>query len=79
MCHKQKGPVQEFIHVKTPPKERVVTSFQWRNFIINLTYSVDMPPGEKDIPVLAAKLNDIKRFCENKSYQRTILELWPKR
>jgi len=53
------------VAVKIPPKEGVLPSIFRRNYKVDLSYSVDLPLGEKDILVLAGKINDIKRFCES--------------
>ena len=37
------------IAVKIPPKEGVITSIFRRNYKVDLSYGVDIPPGEKDI------------------------------
>jgi hypothetical protein len=67
------------IAVKIPPEEGVITSIfrrnykavrrnykaGRRNYKADLSYVVDIPPGEKDILILAGKFNDIKRFSES--------------
>jgi hypothetical protein len=53
------------IDVKIPPEEGVITSIFRRNYKADLSYVVDIPPGEKDILILAGKFNDIKRFSES--------------
>jgi trk system potassium uptake protein TrkA len=53
------------VAVKIPPKEGVLTSLFRRNYKVDLAYNVDLPLGEKDILILAGKINDIKRFSES--------------
>lgn len=53
------------VAVKIAPKEGVLTTIFRRNYKVDLSYSVDLPLGEKDILVLAGKINDIKRFSES--------------
>jgi len=55
----------KFVAVKIPPKEGIITSIFRRNYIVDLTYDVNLPLGEKDILVLAGKITDIKRFIES--------------
>lgn len=53
------------VAVKIPPKEGIMISIFRRNYIVDLTYDVNLPLSEKDILVLAGKITDIKRFIES--------------
>lgn len=53
------------IAVKTAPKETVMTSLFKRNYKVDLDFSHDIPLGEKDILVLAGKINNIRKFIES--------------
>jgi len=55
----------KLIAVKVAPKDGFITSIFRRNFKVDLSYDPNAPLGEKDVLVLAGKVNDIKKFTEN--------------
>lgn len=55
----------KLIGVKTPPREGLMTSLLRREYKVDLSRDQFLPLGEKDILIVAGKVNDIVRFVES--------------
>jgi trk/ktr system potassium uptake protein len=53
------------VAVKVAPKEHLLKFLFRRNFKVEMSYDINARLGEKDILVVAGRINDIKRFTED--------------